>query len=125
MGLDVTDDAVPQPDLAGAGKGLRFAVVCGRFNGHVTLRLLDGALRGFAACGVADDDVQVEWVPGAFELPLAAKTFAETGHYDAVMAVGCVIRGDTAALRVRRRPVPPRASSRPASTPACRASSAS
>jgi 6,7-dimethyl-8-ribityllumazine synthase len=96
VGVDVTDDAVPQPDLAGAGAGRRFAVVCGRFNGHVTLRLLEGARRGFASCGVADGDVHVEWMPGAFELPLAAKTFAQTGRYDAVLALGCVIRGGTA-----------------------------
>lgn len=96
MGVDVSDDAVPQPDLAGAGARRRFAVVCGRFNGHVTLRLLEGARRGFADCSVAEGDVHVHWVPGAFELPLAAKTFAQTGRYDAVLALGCVIRGDTA-----------------------------
>ena len=96
MGVDVTDERAPEPDLAGAGAGLRIAVVCGRFNSHVTLRLLDGVRRGLTACGVAPDDVREEWVAGAFELPLAAKTFAGSGSCDAVVAVGCVIRGDTA-----------------------------
>jgi 6,7-dimethyl-8-ribityllumazine synthase len=96
MGVDVTDERVPEPDLDGAGAGLRIAVVCGRFNSHVTLRLLDGVRRGLAACGVAESDVEEVWVPGAFEIPLAAKTFALTGRYDAVIALGAVIRGDTA-----------------------------
>ena len=78
------------------GEGLRIAVVCGRFNDLITNRLLDGALAGLAIHGVKEDDVAVAWVPGAFEIPLAAKTFALTGRYDAVVALGCVIRGDTA-----------------------------
>lgn len=94
MGSDVKDDRVPEPDLAGAGAGLRVAVVCGRFNSHVTLRLLDGVRRGLEHCGVTE--VDEAWVAGAFELPLAAKTYAATGRWDAVIAVGCVIRGDTA-----------------------------
>lgn len=96
MGVDVTDERVPEPDLTGAGAGLRIAVVCGRFNSHVTLRLLDGVRRGLAACAVAGSDVEEVWVPGAFEIPLVAKTFAATGRWDAVVAIGCVIRGDTA-----------------------------
>ena len=78
------------------GDGLRIAVVCGRFNDLITNRLLDGALAGLAIHGVKEADVAVAWVPGAFEIPLAAKTFALTGRYDAVIALGCVIRGDTA-----------------------------
>ena len=78
------------------GEGLRIAVVCGRFNDLITNRLLDGALAGLAIHGVKEEDVAVAWVPGAFEIPLAAKTFALTGRYDAVVALGCVIRGDTA-----------------------------
>lgn len=77
------------------GSGLRLAVVCGRFNDHVTNRLLDGVRRGLEAIGVADAHVCVTWVPGAFELPLAAKVFAEAGSVDAVICIGCVIRGDT------------------------------
>lgn len=96
MAQDVRDDRVPEPDLAGAGTGLRIAVVCGRFNGHVTLRLLDGVRRGLDDCGVDAADVQEVWVPGAFEIPLVAKTFADAGRVDAVVAIGCVIRGETA-----------------------------
>ncbi len=78
------------------GSGMRIAVVCGRFNDLITNRLLDGALAGLAIHGVKEDDVALAWVPGAFEIPLAAKTFALTGRYDAVIALGAVIRGDTA-----------------------------
>jgi 6,7-dimethyl-8-ribityllumazine synthase len=78
------------------GTGLRIAVVCGRFNDHVTVRLLDGVRRGLRGCKVADDDVTEVWVPGSFELPVTAKAFATGGEVDAVICVGCVIRGDTA-----------------------------
>ena len=78
------------------GAGMKVALVCGRFNDLITNRLLDGALAGLAIHGVAEDDVALAWVPGAFEIPLAAKTFALTGRYDAVIALGAVIRGDTA-----------------------------
>jgi 6,7-dimethyl-8-ribityllumazine synthase len=78
------------------GLGLRIAIACARFNDHVTMRLLDGARRGLAECKVDDADVTEVWVPGAFELPLIAKTFAESGEVDAVICLGCVIRGETA-----------------------------
>ncbi len=78
------------------GSGMRVAVVCGRFNDLITNRLLDGAMAGLAIHNVSEADVAVAWVPGAFEIPLAAKAFAETGRFDAVIALGCVIRGDTA-----------------------------
>lgn len=78
------------------GTGMRVAVVCGRFNDLITNRLLDGTMAGLAIHGVKEADVAVSWVPGAFEIPLAAKTFAQTGRYDAVIALGAVIRGDTA-----------------------------
>lgn len=94
MARDARGEGAPEPVLDGAG--LRVAVVCGRFNSLVTLRLLDGVRRGLAACGVADDDVEEAWVPGAFEIPLVAKTYAATGRFDAVIGIGCVIRGDTA-----------------------------
>jgi len=77
------------------GTGLRLAVVCGRFNDAITLRLLDGVRRGAAAIGVADHDVVVEWVPGAFEIPFAAKVIATSGRVDAVICLGAVIRGET------------------------------
>ena len=77
------------------GSGVRVAVLCGRFNDLITLRLLDGVRRGLASTGVADEDVTVAWVPGAFELPLAAKAHAESGRFDAVITLGAVIRGET------------------------------
>ncbi len=73
----------------------RFAVVVARWNGEITENLLNGALRAFTRQGVAADRVQVVRVPGAFELPLAAKKLAEGGQVDAVVALGCVIRGGT------------------------------
>lgn len=79
-----------------SGAGVRVGVVCGRFNDHVTTRLLDGALNGLALHGVSEDDVTVVWVPGAFEIPLAAKVLAESGSVDAVVTLGAVIRGETA-----------------------------
>jgi 6,7-dimethyl-8-ribityllumazine synthase len=82
-----------QPDLD--GHGVRVAVACGRFNDAVTNRLLDGVRRGLAALQVDAGDVTETWVPGAFELPMVAKAFAESGTVDAVICVGCVIRGDT------------------------------
>ncbi len=77
------------------GSGLRIALVCGRFNDHVTTRLLDGAERGLRSAGVAESDRVVTWVPGAFEIPLAMKAHAESGRVDAVIGLGCVIRGET------------------------------
>ena len=77
------------------GSGVRVAVLCARFNDLITMRLLDGVRRGLASTGVADGDVTVAWVPGSFELPLAAKAHAESGRYDAVITLGAVIRGET------------------------------
>ena len=76
--------------------GRRFGVVAARFNEIVTRRLLDGALAALKANGVADDDVDVAWVPGAFELPVAARRMAASGTYDGVICLGAVIRGETA-----------------------------
>ncbi len=78
------------------GRGLRFGIVCGRFNEFVVNPLLEGALRGLRRHGVADDAVDVAWVPGAFEIPIAAKAMAATKRYDAVITLGAVIRGATA-----------------------------
>ena len=78
------------------GEGLRIAIVAARFNELVTARLLAGARRALADHGLRDDDVDVVWTPGAFELPLAAKRLAETGRYAAVVCLGAVIRGETA-----------------------------
>ena len=93
MAKDVVSAGRVAPVLDGAG--LRIAVVCGRFNDHVTVRLLDGVTRGLGAANVVDEAVTTVWVPGAFEVPLAAKTFAESGKVDAVIGLGCVIRGET------------------------------
>jgi 6,7-dimethyl-8-ribityllumazine synthase len=81
------------PDLD--GKGLRIAIIAARFNDHIVTNLRDGALRGLERLGVADNDIMESWVPGAFELPLAAKVLAETGKVDAIICLGTVIKGDT------------------------------
>jgi 6,7-dimethyl-8-ribityllumazine synthase len=75
--------------------GLRFGIVASRFNDLVTRRLLDGARDGLRRHGVDDASVDVAWVPGAAEIPLAAKRMAQTGRYAAVITVGAVIRGAT------------------------------
>jgi 6,7-dimethyl-8-ribityllumazine synthase len=80
-------------DLHAAGR--RFAVVAARFNEIVTRKLLDGAVAALRANGVADDDIDVAWVPGAFELPVVARRMAASGTYDAVICLGAVIRGET------------------------------
>lgn len=77
------------------GGGLRFGVVVSRFNRSVTGSLLAGALEALAAHGVADDDVLVAHVPGAFEIPYAAKRMAHSGQYDALICLGAVVRGET------------------------------
>ena len=74
---------------------MRVAIVVSRFNDFVTTRLLDGARAALADAGVAADDVEVLHVPGAFEIPMAAQRVAETGKVDAVVCLGCLIRGET------------------------------
>jgi 6,7-dimethyl-8-ribityllumazine synthase len=76
-------------------KGLRFAVVVSRFNHLISARLLEGAARELEARGCRPDDVHVAWVPGAFEIPLAARALAATGRYAALVTLGAVIRGGT------------------------------
>lgn len=76
--------------------GRRFAVAAAGFNELVVGKLVDGALACFRSHGVGEDDLVVAWVPGAFELPLAARRLAEAGLYDAVVCLGAVIRGETA-----------------------------
>lgn len=75
--------------------GARFAIVVARWNGEITEKLLQGAQRALRRQDVAEDDLQVYRVPGAFELPLAARKVAETGRFDAVIVLGAVIRGGT------------------------------
>jgi 6,7-dimethyl-8-ribityllumazine synthase len=78
------------------GEGRRVAVVVSRFHEHVTAKLLEGALSGLRSHGVADEAVDVAWVPGAFEISLVAKRMASTAAYDAVICLGAVVRGETA-----------------------------
>ncbi|MBI4236190.1 MAG: 6,7-dimethyl-8-ribityllumazine synthase [Chloroflexi bacterium] len=78
------------------GQGLRIAIVVARFNELVTTRLLSGALDALAAHGVADEEIEVAWVPGSFEIPTAAMKMAHSGRYDAIVCLGAVIRGETA-----------------------------
>ena len=80
---------------AETGRGMRIAVVTARFNEAITGALLDGARKGLVAAGVDPTSVTEAWVPGAFELPLAAQRLASSGEVDAVVCLGAVIRGDT------------------------------
>ena len=89
MGERVASDA----DLD--GRGLRIGICCGRFNRHITDRLLEGARRGLADHGVAEADTIVVWAPGAYELPLVAQHLVDGWGADAVVALGAVIRGET------------------------------
>lgn len=76
--------------------GLRLGIVVSRFNSFITERLLEAALDALTRGGAKGDDVDVVHVPGSFELPLAAKKMAGTGRYDALIAIGCILRGETA-----------------------------
>jgi 6,7-dimethyl-8-ribityllumazine synthase len=73
----------------------RVAIVASRFNELVVGKLLEGALACLSAHGVADDDVDVAWTPGAFEIPIVARHLASSGTYDAIVCLGAVIRGET------------------------------
>src|SRR5438094_10606432 len=76
------------------GRG-RFAIVAARFNEPIVKKLVDGALAAFAAAGVGAGAVDLHWVPGSFELPLAAQTLARSRRYAGIACVGCVIKGET------------------------------
>ena len=77
------------------GKGLKFGIVVSRFNEFITSKLLGGALDALHRHETRDEDIDVAWVPGAFEIPITAKKMAESGKYDAVICLGAVIRGST------------------------------
>jgi 6,7-dimethyl-8-ribityllumazine synthase len=77
-------------------EGLRFGIVVSRFNSFITERLLQGTIDALERGGANGKDVDVVHVPGSFELPLAAKKLAITGRYDALIAIGCILRGETA-----------------------------
>ena len=76
-------------------KGIRVGIVVARFNEFITSKLLGGAMDALIRHDINEDDVDVAWVPGAFEIPLIAKKMAKSGKYDAVIALGAVIRGST------------------------------
>lgn len=76
-------------------QGMRFAIVVARWNSFVTERLLQGALDALRRCGCRSQDITVVRVPGSFEVPSQSRTLAETGKYDAIITLGCLIRGDT------------------------------
>ncbi len=76
-------------------KDLKFGVVIGRFNEFISSKLLGGAIDGFIRHGVNESDIEVSWVPGAFEIPLVAQKMANSKKFDAVICLGAVIRGST------------------------------
>ena len=78
-----------------SGKGLKFGIVAARFNEFIVSKLVGGALDTLHRHETADGDIDVAWVPGAFEIPVVAKKMAESGKYDAVLCLGAVIRGST------------------------------
>jgi 6,7-dimethyl-8-ribityllumazine synthase len=91
----------PEPELhalegALSAVSMRFAIVVSRFNAFITERLLLSAVDGLVRSGATKKDIELVRVPGAFEIPLAARKLAETGKYDAIICLGCLLRGDTA-----------------------------
>jgi 6,7-dimethyl-8-ribityllumazine synthase len=76
-------------------EGLKFGIVVGRFNEFIVSKLLGGAIDGLKRHGVKEEDIEVAWVPGAFEIPLVAKKMTKTNKYDAVICLGAVIKGST------------------------------
>ena len=77
------------------GKGLRFLLIVSRFNEFISTRLLEGAQDALLRHGVREEDIDVAWTPGAFEIPLIAKKMAQSGRYNAILCLGAVIRGGT------------------------------
>jgi 6,7-dimethyl-8-ribityllumazine synthase len=94
-------ESIPRPDLAAlegtlSASGKRFAIIVSRFNAFITERLLLSAVDGLVRSGSKRQEIDLVRVPGAFEIPLAARTLAQTGKYDAIICLGCLLRGDTA-----------------------------
>jgi 6,7-dimethyl-8-ribityllumazine synthase len=85
--------SLPPPGARGIGR--RIAIAVARFTAEQSERMLDDAVAALIAEGVDDRDITVAWVPGSFELPLACEAFAQSGRHDGVIALGCVIRGET------------------------------
>src|SRR6266699_1278461 len=99
--IQLKTESVPEaafPALEGKldATGRRFAIVVARFNAFITERLLLSACDGLLRCGARREDIDIARVPGAFEIPSAARTLALTGKYDAIICIGCLLRGDTA-----------------------------
>jgi len=76
-------------------EGIKVGIVASRFNEFVTSKLLSGALDGLRRHDLGEDDIEIAWVPGAFEIPLVAAKMAKTSKYDAIICLGAIIRGDT------------------------------
>lgn len=76
-------------------EGLKFAIIVGRFNEFISSKLLSGAIDGLNRHGAKEDEIEIIWVPGAFEIPLVAKKLAKSNKYDAIICIGAVIRGST------------------------------
>src|SRR3954469_4680357 len=93
-----TEEKIRRKTRAGKldASGLRFGIVVSRFNEFITDRLLRSAYDGLVRSGASEDDIEIVRVPGAFEIPSAARTLAETKKYHAIVCLGCLIRGDTA-----------------------------
>src|SRR5207248_4835404 len=94
----ITQEKLRRKTLAGNldASGLRFGIVVSRFNEFITDRLLRSAYDGLIRSDAKEKDIEIVRVPGAFEIPSAARTLAETGRYDAIICLGCLLRGDTA-----------------------------
>lgn len=90
------EPSIPALEGTLSAKGKKFALIVSRFNEFITERLLKSASDGLLRCGAKKADVSVVRVPGAFEIPSAARTLAQTGKYDAIICLGCLLRGDTA-----------------------------
>jgi 6,7-dimethyl-8-ribityllumazine synthase len=93
-----TEENIRRKTLAGKldASGLRFGMVVSRFNEFITDRLLRSAYDGLVRSGTKEGDIEIVRVPGSFEIPSAARTLAETKRYDAIICLGCLLRGDTA-----------------------------
>lgn len=98
MKKNLTEEKLRKKTQAGKldASGLRFGIVVSRFNEFITDRLLRGAYDGLVRSGARDKDIEIVRVPGSFEIPSAARTLAETKKYDAIICLGCLLRGDTA-----------------------------
>ncbi len=99
--MKLKTESVPEAAVTALGgkldsSGMRFAIVVARFNSFITERLLLSACDGLLRTGTAKKDIDVVRVPGAFEIPSAARTLAQTGKYDSIICIGCLLRGDTA-----------------------------